>query len=308
MSPASKSSCPYYICTTHWPLLSPARKSSFPYYICTTNWPLLSPAPKSSFPYYSCTASWPLLISHLHFAPSTRTVAPDKSNAQSHLRFVPSTRTISAEGCPRQIQNAISPAFRALARTISAEGCAGQIQNALLPPFRALNAHDLRRGLCRTGPKRTLACISNARHARSPQRVAPDRAKAHSRLHFAPLTSTISAEGCAGQGQNALSPTFRALDAHDLRRGLRQTGPKRTLACISRPRHARSSQRVAPDRAKTHSRLHFAPLTCTISAEGCPRQIQNAISPAFRALDTRNLRRGLRRTNPKRTLASISRP
>ena len=53
---------------------------------------------------------------------------------------------------------------------------------------------------------------------------------------------------------------------------------------VRRPRHAQSLQRAAPDRAKTHSRLHFAPSTRTISAEGCRRQIQNALSPAFRAL------------------------
>ena len=120
-----------------------------------------------------------------------------------------------------------------------------------------------------TGHFRYLPCISRLRRARSPQRVAPDRDKTHSRLHFAPSTRTISAEGCARQiqdalspafrvldardlrrglrrtGQNALSPAFRALDTHDLRRGLRRTGSKRTLACISCPRHARSPQRVA---------------------------------------------------------------
>ena len=88
-------------------------------------------------------------------------------------------------------------------------------------------------------------------------------------LHFAPSTRTISAEGCARQIQNAISPAFRAPNAHDLRRGLRRTGPKRNLTCVSRPRHARP--------------LHFAPSTRAISAEGCPRQIQNAISPGFRA-------------------------
>ena len=133
-------------------------------------------------------------------------------------------------------------------------------------------------------PKLTLTCISRPRHARSSQRVAPDQAKTHSHLHFAPSTHTISAEW------------------------LRRTGPKRTLACTSRPRHARSPQRVAPDRAKTHSRLHFAPSTRTMSAEGCAGPGQNALSPALRALDTHDLRRGLRRTGPKRTLACISRP
>ena len=49
---------------------------------------------------------------------------------------------------------------------------------------------------------------------------------------------------------NALSPAFRALDTHDLRRGLRAHGTNRTLACIS------------------HS-------TRTISAEGCTSSFQN---------------------------------
>ena len=145
-------------------------------------------------------------------------------------------------------------------------------------------------------PKRALTCISRLRHARSPQRVAPDKSKTRSHLHFAPSTRTTSAEGCAGQGQNAISPAFRALDAHDLRRGLPATNPKRNLTYISCPRRARSPQRIALDRANTHSHLHFAPWTRTTSAEGCTGQIQNAISPAFRAPSTHDLRRGLRRT------------
>ena len=83
-----------------------------------------------------------------------------------------------------------------------------------------------------------LACISRARHARSPQRVARAPDKSHSRLHFAHSTRTISAEGCVRMGQIALSPAFRALDTHDLRRGLRAHGSNRTLACISHTRHA----------------------------------------------------------------------
>ena len=77
-----------------------------------------------------------------------------------------------------------------------------------------------------------------------PQRVAPELDKSHSRLHFAPSTRTISAEGCAHTGQIALSPASRALDTHDLRKGLRAHRTNRTLACISRTRHARSPQRA----------------------------------------------------------------
>ena len=74
---------------------------------------------------------------------------------------------------------------------------------------------------------------------------------ASARLHFARSTRTISAEGCVGTGQIALSPAFRALDTHDLRRGLRAHGTNRTLACISHTRHARSPQRVARQVSKT---------------------------------------------------------
>ena len=119
------------------------------------------------------------------------------------------------------------------------------------PAFRALDAHDLRRGLRGHRTNRTLACISRTRHARSAQRVvrAPD--KSHSRLHFAHSTRTISAEGCVRMGQIALSPAFRALDTHDLRRGSREHGTNHTLACISHTRHARSPQRVARQVSKT---------------------------------------------------------
>ena len=99
--------------------------------------------------------------------------------------------------------------------------------------------------------------------------------KSHSRLHFAHSTRTISAEGCARMGQIALSPSFRALDTHDLRRGLRAQPANRTLACISRTRHARSPQRVARAWDKSHSRLHLVHSTRTISAEGCASSLQN---------------------------------
>ena len=54
-----------------------------------------------------------------------------------------------------------------------------------------------------------------------------------------------------GHSCGTLSPAFRALDTHDLRRGLRAHGTNRTLACISHTRHARSPQRVARQVSKT---------------------------------------------------------
>ena len=172
-------------------------------------------------------------MTQLHISPAFRTwVARAQTQSHSRLRFARSTRTISAEGCARTDPIAFSPAFR------------------------ALDAHDLCRGLRAHRPNRTrglrahrrnrtLACIARTRHARSPQRVAREHVNSHSRLHFAHSTRTISAEGCAHTGQIALSPAFRALDTRDRRRGLRGHRPNRTLACISRARHARSPQRVA---------------------------------------------------------------
>ena len=259
-------------------------------------------------------------ISRTRRARSPQRVARAWDKSHSRLHFAHSTRTISAEGCTVISQIALSPAFR------------------------ALDTRDLRRGLRGHGTNRALACISRTRHARSPQKVARAQAKSHSRLHFAHTTRTISAEGCAGTDPIALSPAFRALDAHDLRRGLRahrlhkshsrlhfahstrtisaegcaRTGQialspafrahdthelrrwlrgnrsNRTLACISRTRHARCPQRVARAQTQSRSRLHFAHSTRTISAEGCAHTGQIALSPAFRALDTHDLRRGLR--------------
>ena len=225
----------------------------------------------------------------------------------------------------------------------------------LSPAFRALDPPDLRRGLRAHRPNRTLACISRTRHARSPQRVARAQTQSHSRLHFAHSTRTISTEGCAGTDSIALSPAFRALDTHSLRRGLRGHRLNRTLACISRTRHAQSPQRVAraPDKShsrlhfahstrtisaegrahrthralacisftrraqspqrvarapdESHSRLHFAHSTRPISAEGCARTGRPALSPAFRALDTHDLRRGLRADRTPGALACILR-
>ena len=78
-----------------------------------------------------------------------------------------------------------------------------------------------------------------------------------------------------GYSCRTLLPAFRALDTHDLRRGLRAHGTNRTFACISRTRHARSPQMVARAWDKSHSRLHFAHSTRTISAEGCASSLQN---------------------------------
>ena len=115
---------------------------------------------------------------------------------------------------------------------------------ATLPAFRVMDTHVLRRWLHFEIRNRTFTSISRDGHARSPQRVALRNQKTQFHLHSAHSTHTISTEGCTSKSKKAISPAFRALDLHDLRRGFPFRNPK------------------------------------------------NAISPAFRALDTHDLRRG----------------
>ena len=115
---------------------------------------------------------------------------------------------------------------------------------ATLPAFRATDTHDLRRGLHFEIRNLNFTCVPRFRHARSPQRVALRNPKSQFHLHSAHSTRTISAEGCTWKPKNAISPAFRALDTHDLRRGLHFEIQKRNFTCIPRTRHARSPQRV----------------------------------------------------------------
>ena len=110
-------------------------------------------------------------------------------------------------------------------------------------------------------------------------------------LHQDPVVGPLVQDLCM-KSEIATSPAFRALDAHDLRRGLHLAIRNRNFICIPRTRHARSPQKVPLRTPKTQFHLHSAHSTRTISAEGCTSKSKNAISPAFRALDTHDLRRG----------------
>ena len=146
---------------------------------------------------------------------------------QRHAAFTPACSETSSKSEAPSLQNErffrdfLQKVKRQVSKTsvsseTSSKSEARPIQNVLSPAFRALDKHDLRRGLRAPNPKCNLTCMSRPRHARSPQRVARDKSKTQSHLLFAPSTRTISAEGCAGHGKNAISPAFRVLDTHDL--------------------------------------------------------------------------------------------
>ena len=109
------------------------------------------------------------------------------------------------------------------------------------------------------------------------------------------LLCKISLSGCLHQ--DSVGPRARSL--YEIR--------NRNFTSISRDGHARSPQRVALRNPKSQFHLHSAHLTRTISAEGCTSKSKNAISPAFCALDTHDLRRGLHFEIQKRNFTGIPR-
>ena len=76
---------------------------------------------------------------------------------------------------------------------------------------------------------------------------------------------------------------------------------------VSSPSVDTSHLEVARTQDTSHSRLHFAHSTRTVSAAGSPRADPNAFSLVFRALDTHDLRRGFRGHRSNRTLTCVSR-
>ena len=111
-------------------------------------------------------------------------------------------------------------------------------------------------------------------------------------LSFARWAHTISTESCTSKSEIATLPAFRAMDTHDLRRGLHFEIRNRNFTCIPRTRHARSLQEVALRNQKSQLYQHFPRWTHMISAEGCTSKSEIATLLAFGALDTDDLRRG----------------
>ena len=94
-----------------------------------------------------------------------------------------------------------------------------KLEIVTLPTFRAMDTRDLRRGLHFEIRNRNFTRIPRTWHARSPQRVALRNPNSQFHLHSVHSTRTISTEGYTSKSKNAISPAFRALDTHDLRRG-----------------------------------------------------------------------------------------
>ena len=126
---------------------------------------------------------------------------------------------------------------------------------------------EIRKGLHFEIRNRNFICIPRTRHARSPQRVPLRTPKSQFHLHSAHSTRTISAEGCTSKSKNAISPAFRALDTHDLRRGFTFRNHAPEVLCLPRNHEPRSYEMLHWPR-KSIPKLQFQ--KCNPSQELSP--------------------------------------
>ena len=130
-----------------------------------------------------------------------------------------------------------------------------------------MDTHYLRRGLHFEIGNRNFTCIPRTWHARSPQRFALRNQKKQFHLHSAHSTRTISAEGCTSKSKNTISPAFRALDTHDLRRGFTFRNHASEVLCLPRNHEPRSYEMLHRPR-KSILKLKFQ--KCNTSQELSP--------------------------------------
>ena len=105
-------------------------------------------------------------------------------------------------------------------RTILRKGCTQHREIAILLQFRAIDTHDLTKGFIGHKRNRNSTTVSCDRHARSYERVHRAQTKSQFYHSFARSTRTILRKGSSGTNEIAILPQFRAIDTHDLTRGL----------------------------------------------------------------------------------------
>ena len=109
---------------------------------------------------------------------------------------------------------------------------------------------------------------------------------------FARSTRTILRKGCTQHRQIAILLQFRAIDTSDLTNGLHPAPQDRNFTTVSRDRHVRSYERVAPSTARSQFYYSFARSTRTILRKGRSVNSKMSILLQFRAIDTYDLTKG----------------
>ena len=150
-------------------------------------------------------------------------------NSTKGLHPAPPDRNFTTVSCDRHVRSYVRVArarsqfyysFARSTRTILRKGSSGSGKIAILLQFRAIDTHDLTKGFIGLRQDRNFITVSRDRHARSYER--DHRAPARSQFYysFARSTRTILRKGSSGSGKIAILLQFRAIDTHDLTRGL----------------------------------------------------------------------------------------
>ena len=105
-------------------------------------------------------------------------------------------------------------------RTILRKGSSSSRKIAILLQFRVINTHDLTKGFIEQPQDRNFTTVSGDRHARSYERVHRAAARSQFYYSFGRSTRTILRKGSSGSRKIAILLQFRAIDTHDLTRGL----------------------------------------------------------------------------------------
>ena len=102
---------------------------------------------------------------------------------------------------------------------------------------------------------------------------------------FARSTRTILRNGSTRHRKILILLQFRAIDTHDLTKGLHPAPENLNFTTVSCDRHARSYERVAPSTARSQFYYSFARSTRTILRKGCTQHRKIAVLLQFRAID-----------------------
>ena len=110
--------------------------------------------------------------------------------------------------------------FARSTRTILRKGSSSSGKIAILLQFRAIDTYDLTKEFIGQVKNRQITTVSRDGHVRSYERVARAPARSQFYYSFARWTRTILRKGCSGSGRIAILLQVRAIDTHDLTRGL----------------------------------------------------------------------------------------
>ena len=121
---------------------------------------------------------------------------------------------------PAPAESQFYHSFGRSTRTILRKGSSGTRKIAILLQFRAIDTHDLTKGFIGHPQDRNFTTVSGDRHARSYERVHRAPARSQFYYSFGRSTRTILRKGSSGTRKIAILLQFRAIDTHDLTRGL----------------------------------------------------------------------------------------